>query len=234
VATRGVIAAIDAGYGSAAMIGNPQFVSLWDLAHQWHDIAVPLESGPLPTAVRTMITSLLEALLDSDLNLYEPIIMREGEESSNGATSLQMHAVKSCPAEFEHMYLSGVYERRILAAYRLDIDDILWWAASNGAKDIPSFCISERWIKSSEPANVSARTRPEVEDKRQCQEVARQKWSQDEGIRIAEMARCREIQVDASGGLYRPATVIGWLREVAPEAVKNRRGRPIKKVVQKI
>lgn len=212
---------------------NPQYLSIWDVAHHWHGVAVPVEPGPLPPAVRSMLTALLQGVLDSDLWLYEPVVVPTGMHGRAAPSSVCMLPIESLPPEIEDMFLSGAYDAKLLAIYRLDIDDILWWAATNGEQDIPDFCVSERSRAKGEPHSEQAKMRPEAEDKRLCQEIARRKWAESNQIRIAEMARCPEIQVEGNGGLYRPATVIGWLREVAPEGVRNRPGRPVGKVETK-
>ena len=210
-------------------ISSPQYLSILDVAHHWHDVAVPIEPGPLPPAVRRMVTSLLQGVLDSELWIYEPIVVPTGIHGRAASSSVYMRPAESPPPEIEDMFLTGVYDAKLLALYRLDIDDILWWAASNGAEDIPDFCISERFRGKPEPSAPGAKPRPEAEDKQLCQEIARRKWAEDDQIRIAEMARRHEIQVEGNGRLYAPETVARWLREAAPETVRNRPGRPIKK-----
>ena len=211
------------------MSSNPQFLSIFDLAHHWHDVSVPVEQGPLPPRVRDMVTSPLQAILNSDIGLYEPIVVHCNPAGPVDQTGVHMLRHDVLPSEFEDMFLSGSYDAKVLAAYRLDIDDVFWWAATRGADDIPAFCISERFRGEPGPHNSHAKSRPEAEVKRDCQEMAKRIWADHPHIRIAEMARSREIQIDASGAQYQPITVVGWLREVAPVSVRNRPGRPPKR-----
>lgn len=217
------------GIYSEMAISSPKYLSIWDVAHHWHDMAVPIEPGPLPPGVRNMVTSLLQAVLNSDLGVYEPIVIPDPIRGDPGRTKVHMRYLESLPPEFEDMFLSGLYDAKVLATYRVDIDDILWWAASNGEEDIPSFCISERYRSKPKPPSKNTKVRPEAEVKRECQEMAKRMWAEDDQIRIAEMARTPEIQIEASGRLYQRTTLIRWLGEVAPEVVRNRRGRPVKK-----
>lgn len=213
---------------------DPQYLSIWDLAHHWNDVPVPIEPMPLPPAVRNMVTTLLHAVVDSRLGLYEPIVLRIVEGGPVGQTSAYMHEVDSLPPEIEDMFVSGVYDAMVLCKYRVDLENVFSWAIDYCPDDIPWFCVPEYARGKAGARNTSeAKVRPEVEDKRRCQEIARLKWSEDDQIRIAEMARSREIQLQGNGALYGVLTVIGWLREVAPDAVRNRRGRPVKKVQAK-
>jgi len=210
------------------MYRQPAYPSIWDLAHHWHDVMVPIEAAPLPPAVRSLVTSLLEAILNSELGVYEPVVMRVVEGGPAGQTNIYMHHLESLPPCFEDMYFSGVYDAQLLAAYRLKSEDVSWWAATNGADDFPDSCIPDRARSDADSANV--KIRPEAEDKAKCQEIALRLWAQDDQIRMAAMARSKEIQIEGSGRLYTPTTVVGWLREVAPPSDRNRRGRPTKKI----
>jgi hypothetical protein len=210
---------------------DPQYLSIWELAHHWYDAPVAVERGPIQPAVRNMITNLLFAIVDSRLSLYEPVVLRVVEGGPIGQTSAHMAELELLPTEIESMFVSGVYDADVLSMYRLNLEGVFMWAIDYCPDDIPLFCVPE--FARGRPDSKStpeAKPRPEAEDKRRCQEIARLKWSEDDQIRIAEMARSREIQLDGNGALYELVTVIGWLREAAPDAVRNRRGRPVKKV----
>jgi len=210
------------------MTRTPQFLSILDVAHHWCDVPVPVELGPLPPSVRNMVTALLGALLNGRLGVYEPTVVRVPVPGLVEQISLYMHPIEELPVKLEEMFCSGIYDAKVLATLRLRVEEVFMWAA-DGTGDIPDFCIPEWAWSKPEQSNATTKVRPEAEDKRKCQEIARQRWAEDDEIRIAEMARTREIQIEGNGALYQPVTVIGWLREVAPDAVRNRRGRPVKK-----
>jgi hypothetical protein len=148
-----------------------------------------------------------------------------------GQTAAYMHELEELPREIEEMFVSGIYDAIVLSKYRVDLESVFNWALDYCPESIPWFCVPEYARgKPEAKGNSDAKPRPEAEDKRRCQDIARLKWSEDDQIRIAEMARSREVQLEGNGALYGLVTVMGWLREVAPDAVRNRRGRPVKKL----
>ena len=61
-----------------------------------------------------------------------------------------------------------------------------------------------------------------------CQQVATQIWKDDINRTIPSVVNDDLIQKYAGGSHYQEDTVKGWLKEVAPPAVRSRRGRPKK------
>jgi len=181
-----------------------------------------------------MVTVLLHAIVDSRIGLYEPMVLRMVEGGPVGQTVAYMHELDMLPPEIEEMFVSGIYDAIVLSRYRVDLESVFNWALDYCPEAIPWFCVPE-YARGKTEAKTTCDTkpRPEAEDKRRCQEIALRKWSQDDQIRIAEMARSREVQLEGNGALYGLVTVIGWLREVAPDAVRNRRGRPVKRLQAK-
>lgn len=211
---------------------SPAYMSIWDVAFHWHDIPAPHEDPPaLPPVVRDTVTALLHQIVNSKIGLYEPVIGRCREHGRTDSSCVIMGEVENLPDELGEMFTSGVYERESLAYYRMRVDALFFWAVREGFH-VPDFAVVPEYVlaDSEELQATSRRARPEAEDRRLCQEIAKRRWADDEQIRIAEMAREPEIQVQGNGGLYEEATLRRWLREVAPPAVRGRAGRPVKKV----
>lgn len=202
---------------------RPSEVSLWDLAHRWHDEPV----GPdekLPPAVRDTLTLLLTWVVNSQLALYEPLIGK----GQDGSTSLYMQPVdQGLPASIETAFLTGRYSQNDLGYYRVALDDVFVRAISCSV-DFPDFIVNEDFITFAQSAATTHSSRPEHEDRQRCQNIAQRLWGDRPSMRIAEVARHPEIQKEGNGGLYRLETVIGWVRVVAPEGIKGRPGRPPK------
>ena len=141
-----------------------------------------------------------------------------------------MH-MEAAPKEVFESYMSGTYDRSLLSYYRFSMDDLFYWTVRERG-DLPRFIpVPEEARPKGKPEATS--TRPEAKDRRACQEIAEKKWQRNDQIRIAEMARDRDIQLVGNGKLYSEATLVRWLREVAPPGAKGRRGRPLKKAAQK-
>ena len=106
-----------------------------------------------------------------------------------------------------------------------------------GCNDLPEF-----WFEDWELANVHRPSRlaskhdpdalprrPDQQDRLTCQQIARRLWSENPTMTIADMTRNPEILVQGNGKAYKGKnTLRNWLKEVAPPAVRNRRGRPKK------
>jgi len=61
-----------------------------------------------------------------------------------------------------------------------------------------------------------------------CQQVAKEIWANDISRTIPSIVHDELIQKYAGGRHYQDDTVKGWIKEVAPQEVKSRRGRPRK------
>jgi len=61
-----------------------------------------------------------------------------------------------------------------------------------------------------------------------CQQVAKEIWANDISRTIPSIVQDELIQKYAGGRHYQDDTVKGWIKEVAPQEVKSRRGRPRK------
>jgi hypothetical protein len=120
------------------------------------------------------------------------------------------------------MSASGDYDPKVLAYYRLCLDDLYVWAVGEGL-DTPPSC-APSWACVGRPASPAPplKLRPAMHDKHNCQTIAKRRWAEDDRIGVAEMARHREIQIEGNGRLYRPATVRRWLYEVAPQTARTR------------
>jgi hypothetical protein len=205
---------------------NPDYLSIWDAAHHWHNLPAPNAGDALMApGARDTATALLHAVLDGSLVVYEPIVLEVGEEDWPGSR-IYMHAEETTPAAIAEAYVSGVYDRKLLAYYRLSSESLFLWLARAGI-EIPAFIPIPEWASTK---SVQLVQRPDVADRQTCQAIAIRIWADKPQLRIAEMARTPEIQVEGNGRLYQEATLIRWLREVAPQGVRGRAGRPLKRV----
>ncbi len=205
----------------------PDYMSLWEISHRWHD-GIPLEDERSVTReIRDTLIVLLGAVMNSRIALYEETVGWPVEVSPKRDPSVFVESVEELPAEFEEMFLTGIYDRKLLAYYRVSLSGVFWWAVNSGFS-FPDFLIPAEAFMKEGPPTIQAKPRPEAEDKARCQEISQRKWKQNPLTRIAEMARDQEVRRQGNGGLYEEPTLLRWLREVAPEGVKGRPGRPRK------
>lgn len=129
-----------------------------------------------------------------------------------------------------------VGHKDLLLGVYLDQTEVMRWCF-NAGKELPDFWfepdeVQAQWEFLNRGRLTAASTpklRPDQEDKAKCQGIARGLWKQHPDMTIADMARRREILVEGNGKAYTGKnTLRNWLKEVAPEAVRKRRGRPKK------
>jgi hypothetical protein len=207
---------------------RPDYMSIWELAHRWHD-AVPSDDSEtsVTPAIRDTLGALLQSIVNAEFAVYEMVVGGEAENGATRGSRITPWPLDGVPVELEQMYLSGVYRRELLAYYRLSLETAFHWAVHKGF-EVPDFCIPDWLSTGSPPATAERKPKASAQDKATCQAIAKRKWSEDPNIRIAEMARDREIQIEANGKHYTEPTLLAWLREVAPDTVKGRPGRPSK------
>ena len=208
----------------------PDRLSIWELAHRWHG-AIPSSSddSSVTREIRDTLLALVDGVLYHGINVY--LFTTRGSMSLGDRRLLDRCEVPSeiAAEDFKEIVETGVLDRKVLQNYSLMLEDVFEWCVHEGFEP-PDFCIPE-WAYGKltpEPESVGAKARPDAEDKAKCQEIAARKWKENPQIRIARMAADRDIQIEGSGGLYKLQTLLAWLREVAPETVKGRPGRPRK------
>jgi hypothetical protein len=97
--------------------------------------------------------------------------------------------------------------------------DLLKWCKEDFT-NLPEF-----WLESADPDSA---LRINQRTKIACQVIAEQIWKEDPETTIADMVKHSVIQRYGGRKPYKDDTVRDWLTEVAPESIKNRRGRPKK------
>ena len=207
---------------------RPTYFSILDVAFGWHGIPVPTTfRRALPPVVRITAAVLLRAIVDARLAVYEPAKVTAADAEKPRRASVVMKEVEGTPSILAEMSTSGGYDPKVLAHYRLSMDELYVWAVGEDldppALSVPSWTCVERPATAGEPRKL----RPEMRDKRVCQTIAKRRWSEDDRIGVAAMAQHREIQIEGNGRLYRATTVRRWLYEVAPQTVRKKAGRPL-------
>ena len=206
---------------------RPSHLSIWDLGHHWvGKTAAQDDVASLPEVQRAM-TLLLQAVTVGGVMVCEAIVLTQTQPAS-GRKSVEMLPIDDVE-NLHELLTSGRYERKTLANYWISLHDLFMWCI-HADIDFPDFVVPDTRdpiFGGSEKKETT--TRPEVIDKKLCQDIALEKWKADPLIRIAEMARDHDIRRVGNGALYGEPTLWRWLREIAPSEVKGRRGRPSKR-----
>ena len=212
----------------------PHHLSIWELAHCWQGVVPhPEPSVQVSREIRDKLLVLIEAVLDQKLCIYEilpTVITREdGTERPGGLYAMD---IVSIPEGFEKMHSTGILDRELLQGFSVNVESLFLLCIKNNF-EVPDFCIPD-WAISSDKSvpTIQTKLRPDQQDKATCQAIARRIWSQHPDMTIADMTKRHEIRIEGNGQSYPGKdTVRNWLKVVAPAPVRNRRGRPKKKVI---
>ena len=145
----------------------PNVLSLWEVAHRWHD-AIPSASdeSSVTREIRDTLLALIEQVAIGNMHPYYTTTVWEGEGEQKHSPSIYGFQLQSVPEEFQEMFLSGVLQRETLQAYSVSVETIFHWCNSAGYEP-PDFCIPASAFVSAKVGAVApppAETRPETED----------------------------------------------------------------------
>lgn len=217
-------------------------MSVWELSHRWvgADPMVPKDS-PIPMAVQPILRALSYAIATGELCATRPLAMSVedahpddpdppwtvefGSRSGSLPGSRELYALLSCTPN-----------RDVLDNLFVSIYEAFYWAVRRGEPlEVPDFLIPLHARVAGKPeaetgaANAQAPTnrRPvdELMDKAGAQGAALALWSEHPEMRIGQVC-AHAVFLKAGGQNYGKVTRRRWAREVAPDAVKNRPGRP--------
>ncbi len=108
----------------------PDHLSLWELAHRWHD-AVPsaVDDSSVTRAIRDTLLALIQEVLRERLPVYRLDIdwMVEGEKKHSPSFGRFDPPREMVMEDFEEMFRSGTLDRSILQAYSANLDDVFQW-----------------------------------------------------------------------------------------------------------
>ncbi len=208
-----------------------ELLSIWEVGHRWQgvDPRVQLPDG-VPIEVQDRLRQLAHAAI-AFINPYDAhgeIIPMEKLWFGFPKTQFGKHLDKAVHDPLAYKALLGdVY---------LNQTEVMKWCFGTDL-DLPEFWFESadfEWQRQlrggSHSTKVSpAKPRPDQVDRAKCREIALQLWKEHPNMTIADMCRRREIQLDGNGKAYKGKyTLRNWLKDLAPETVRKRRGRPKK------
>jgi hypothetical protein len=213
-----------------------EFMSIWEVAHRWAgtdpDVTNP---DNLPSEVKDRLRDLLVAV-DKFINLFNV----SGEEELDtyipiiGTIRPNKNLQKA-----KQLLLLREYSKDDLNTFFVQKKEVEEWLRIEN-EPVPSFWFSEDDVQFHNKRRKEIHCYSEVEPpssqkpkklrdcqiaKIQCQEIAKRLWLAEPKTRIAHMVNHEEVKIKGGGNRFTDKIVAKWLREVAPEDIRGRRGR---------
>lgn len=214
------------------MINTLPRLSVWELACRINNFDPDKIKPPsIPNSVKDASRSLTRAFH------YDDCISVLSSQGIENHTIRNSKTGTSYNPELVHKKISECYEDAI---YDIDFLDSIYIENHDFVKlchankiPLPGFWFPYGWeeedASKEEKSNSAEKLRPSQLDKLLCQAIGRTLWDIYPNMTIAEMCKHEAIQKYGNGRLYQGAhTLRGWLSNVAPDNVRNKRGRPTK------
>jgi hypothetical protein len=221
------------------MYETMQYMSVWELAHRWveADPMTPIGS-PIPLAVQPVLRALSYAVATGKLPATDPIFLevreRDSENPSHEAMFVSDYNAPLSVSTLDTL-LSCTPDRKVLDGIFVDSGDVFYWVTrQNPIPSFPDFIVPQwAWTKENKSTQAEIEDSPspvrrpaeEMIDRATCQGVAICLWSSEPDMQIARVSN-HPVFLKAGGSKYSENTRYKWAREVAPDPVKNRPGRP--------
>lgn len=223
-----------------------RYLSIWEIAHRWRDTN-PDTSDPanLPLNVQDAIRYICRGILDSEILLFEIVVLKTKVESDRQNSKLAQFWISNPPAEIENC-LYRKFDKGTLDSHLIECENFFTYCLDEQATrstgisvqlDFPDFwwpLINMGNSSSEEPENHEApQIQPEPSNPRPsaihrliCQAIAKTLWDIYPEMTITAMTEHKSILEHGSGKYYPGKnTLRDWLSEVAPGDVKKP-GRP--------
>lgn len=217
-------------------------LSVWEIAHRWAELDPSTPRLRLPLGVRDNCRILMSAILNGEI---ESPSLRLDKWSPEDGEDMRRYFIRYYMDEVYACIWGKKFNRTLLRQAMIGRYEMKLWCDAHGIP-APEFWFPSGWgyeydWKSrdreldpieSEPAgsDSSSTVRPSTAAKITCQQIARTLWKQQPERTIADMVKDSLIQEYGGAAVYTSATVREWLSAVAPAHVKNKRGRPRKKM----
>lgn len=208
-----------------------QFLSIWEIAHRWEGLD-PAQDGVISVTsklgerLRQLLWAATHALngYDAHGELIPMEMLWFGFPKTSTAKKLELA-----------FHDPGAY-RDFLKSIFLSQQEV--GKVFPGVVELPGFWFDENEVMRSRgylqprqpvPLNRVPAMRADQQDRLTCQDIAKRLWAEQPDMTIANMTKHPLILVEGNGKAYKGKnTLRNWLKEVAPDSVRKRRGRPKK------
>lgn len=230
-----------AGTLQADMFASMEYMSLWELAHRWEDADPMTPPGtPVPLQVQPILRCLSHAVAKGKLYACRPIYWEPDDTHPDDpnprveAVFSSQHNELPTTADLD-VLLSCAPDRKVLDGLFVALSDAFYWAVrQNPPLPIPDFIIppsarskERQEAKPQGPVATATPRRPmeELLDKAASQGAAKALWKIHPEMPITHVCEHPGF-LEAGARNYSEVTRRNWAREVAPQSVKERVGRP--------
>lgn len=214
-------------------------LSLWEISHRWAGLDPLRPRLILPLEVRDYVRVLMEAILHGEIESFTLQLRKwrseDGPESQRYFIRYYMDDVYAC-------IWGKKFNRVLLKQTSIDRYEMKQWCEGHTIP-LPEFWFPAGWGEDYDwkgrdqeleeavsEAGDDSTVRPSTLAKVACQQIAKALWREAPETTIADMVKHSTIQRYGGAAVYSSDTVRDWLSAVAPSAVKNKRGRPRKKI----
>jgi len=205
---------------------NPDFKSIWQLAHDW---ARENPNKTNPSAISFELRLAIDRLIRA---------IGRGEISANwkGYRILENNSFLTFILDFKHFikfflwliynkfskdYLENLYVKR---------NEVITWCEDVALLNPPSCWMPKHLLDGQVTAKETKNYRPadEIEDRIRCQAIASTLWALDATIHPQHIVTSKIMKRFGNGKQYNEGTLKSWIAEVDPIKKSRKRGPPPK------
>jgi hypothetical protein len=215
-------------------------LSVWEIAHRWAGEEPDAIRFRLPLQVRDYCRVLIDAILSGEI---DSLTLRLEKWKTEDGADMQKYFIRYYMDDVYACIWGKKFNRTMLKQASIGRYELKHWCEFH-AIPLPEFWFPPGWgysydwskrdveLERAGPGSESddATIRPSTMAKLICQQIARVLWKDHPAMTIADMVKHSMIQQYGGAANYTGSTVREWLSAVAPAEVKNKRGRPRKKM----
>ena len=229
----------------------PDVMSLWEIAHRWHNEHPDASEPTVPIAVQDTLRLLTKAAYRHDLSLcsnrgtifgndrnttqYEDMDDPDGEAYASWEAHYhkRLHRHNEAAENFPECFEQRKFDKELLSN-RFTTDTALKDFCDRTGISLPAFwrnnpnvqsLINNQTTKIDQPLK---KLRNDQVDKQLVQAIARTLWDIDPNLTIQALKEHPAVLKYGNGAQYTPKTRHNWIKEVDPRPLEKKRGRPRK------
>ena len=213
-------------------------LSVWEISNRWAGFDKDVRRLSIPLAVKDHARILFEAILNSELDCLTLQMRKWGAADGE---DMKPYFIRAHLEEIRNLIAGIKFDRKLMKWALIDRSELHEWCSRHEVP-LPEFWFPKGWglnynwkaeegdaVADEQEATSSLELRAPVRSRVAAQEMATTIWVEIPDMTIAAMIRHPDLVKYAKTSHYQADTVRRWLSEVAPESVRNKRGRPAKK-----
>jgi len=216
-------------------------LSVWEISHRWAGYDPDTYRIRLPLPVRDNCRILIDAISNGEI---ESPTLRLDKWSPEDGDDMRKYFIRYYMDDVYACIWGKKFSRVLLKHASIERYEMKQWCELHSIP-LPEFWFPSGWgysynwkgrdgelevSSSASPDADGPAIRPSTMAKVACQQIAQTVWKEQPSMTIADMVKHPIVQQYGGAAPYGPATIRAWLSQVAPTDVKNKRGRPRKKM----